>query len=82
VSDYDRYMGREDHDLDRAQDHVDREEWALQQACEHLHVDVYTIRDWRETGIPAGAVCSDCGKQLPEPDEIEYPESQTERTAP
>ena len=62
---------QEQHEIDRADDFVDREQWERERNCEHASIVTYTIRDWRETGIPEGTVCEDCGKQFPDPPEVE-----------
>lgn len=41
--------------------------------CEHLSMVTYTMRDWYETGIPAGTVCEDCGWQPPALDPDDFP---------
>ena len=32
----------------------------MEEECEHLSMVTYTVRDWRETGIPEGTICEDC----------------------
>lgn len=58
-------------EIDRADDHVDREQWERERNCEHRNVVTYTYRDWYETGIPAGTQCEDCGATLPDQPETE-----------
>jgi hypothetical protein len=74
---YENYqMGLADH-------HVMMEQAQREHDCERNggHTIVtYTYRDWCDTGVPEGTVCEDCGKQFPDPPEIEYPEPNNERT--